>query len=95
MPLRPSQTRELFDRECGFPTERDAVIERVGDAAIASPDGEPVSVETVLRRSEQARYASAADLHDTLMANLDDDHVGRTDYDDRSGNPRRETHVSF
>jgi hypothetical protein len=95
MPVRPSETRELFDRECRFPTERAAVIDRVGEATIASPGGEPVTVETVLTRSDQTQFASAADLHDTLMANLGGDHVGRRNYDDRSPNPGRDADVSF
>lgn len=84
MPLRPSNTRELFARQCRFPTDRAAVVDAVGDVQISSPDGEPTDVRTVLERSSTTTYASVAELHSTVMANLPGDHVGRKRYDDRS-----------
>jgi hypothetical protein len=91
----PSATRELFARECSFPTERDAVIDTVGDVVIASPNGDPTDVETVLERSEETNYGSVGELHSTVMANLGEGHVGRKRYDDRSSARRREAELSF
>jgi hypothetical protein len=95
MSLSPSDTRELFARECSFPTDRGAVTESVGEVDIAAPNGAPVAVETVLERSEETEFETVAELHSTVLANLDDDHVGRKHYDDRSSNPERGTELSF
>lgn len=84
MSLSPSDTREAFVRECSFPTDRESVIESVGNLAIASPNGEDIDVETVLERSEETTFVSARELHSTIMGNLPDDYVGRKNYDDRS-----------
>ena len=91
----PSDTRELFARECSFPTEREAVIDAVGDVVIASPNGDPTDLETVLERSEETSYGSVGELHSTVMANLGEGHVGRKHYDDRSSARRQETELSF
>ncbi|WP_251342843.1 hypothetical protein [Haloplanus halophilus] len=94
MILRPSDTRELFARKCDFPAEEAAVVDAVGDVGIDSPNGETTDVRTVLERSSATRYASAADLHSTVMANLPADHVGRKRYDDRSRTAVRTTELS-
>ncbi|MFB6161587.1 MAG: hypothetical protein ABEJ61_10505 [Haloferacaceae archaeon] len=95
MALTRSDARELFASECSFPARREAVVEAVGDAEVAAPNGEAVAVATVLERSEERRYESATELHSTLLANLDEDHVGRKRYDDRSTDPARTENVSF
>jgi len=95
MALRPSETRELFARKCSFPIDRDAVVEAVGNVAIASPNGDGTDIEAVLSRSDEAEYASVGELHDTVMANLGDDHIGRKHYDDRSSTMTRDTERSF
>ncbi|MFB6074592.1 MAG: hypothetical protein ABEJ89_06235 [Haloarculaceae archaeon] len=95
MPFDPSETRDLFERECQFPAEHADVVASVGDADIGVPAGEAVAVQTVLERSDQERYESLSALHNTIMANLGEAHIGRKAYDDRSPNPRREDEVSF
>lgn len=95
MALKLSETRERLDRECSFPIERDAVIDAVGDVAIQSPNGDESDLETVLTRSGETTYASVDDLHNSLLGNLGDDHVGRKYYDDRSSTPAQETELSF
>lgn len=95
MPLSPSDTRAVFARECRFPAERSDVAEAVGDVAIDAPMGEPVHVRTILELSDVTVYDSADELHNTVMANLDADHVGRRYYDDRSPNHARDDTLSF
>jgi hypothetical protein len=95
MAHRPADVREPLTRECSFPADRETVAEAVGEVEIAASDGESVTVETVLARSEETSFASPTELHTTILANLDDDHVGRTEYDDRSANPTREENRSF
>jgi hypothetical protein len=91
----PSDVRELFDRECEFPAERDDVVAAVGDERIRAPNGDSITVEAVLERSDTTTFPSAIALHNTVMANLGDEHVGRQNYDDRSSNPERDTDLSF
>lgn len=90
-----NEVREQFARECSFPMDRDAVMETVGDVAIESPNGEDSELEAVLTRSGETTYASVDDLHNTVLGNLGDDHVGRKYYDDRSSTPAQDTELSF
>jgi len=95
MALKLSETRDRFDRECSFPTDRDAVIATVGDVAIQSPNGDASDLETVLTRSGETTYASADGLFNAVLGNLGDDHIGRKYYDDRSSTPAQDTELSF
>ncbi|MFB6112770.1 MAG: DUF5789 family protein [Halodesulfurarchaeum sp.] len=95
MSLRPSNARSVFARKCTFPAHQSDVVETVGDVGISPPVGEPVSVETVLDRSEETWYESPDALHNMVMANLGEDHVGRQYYDDRSPNHGRDRSLSF
>jgi len=95
MALKPAETRELFARECSFPIDRDAVIERLGDVAIESPNGDGSDLATVLARSSDSSYGSAEELFTTLMGNLGDEHVGRKHYDDRSSTQNDDSELSF
>jgi len=95
MALKPAETRELFARECSFPVDRTAVIERLGDVAIESPNGDGTDLATVLGRCSDRSYVSVEELFTTLMGNLDDEHVGRKYYDDRSNTQNDEPELSF
>lgn len=95
MVLRPSETRELFARQCSFPTGREAVVDAVGEVSVRSPNGDATTLRAVLERSSASTFASPADLHSTVMANLPGDHVGRKRYDDRSRTPGRHLELSL
>lgn len=95
MALDLSDARELFDRECSFPAERSEVIDAVGDRTIEPPSGTPVTAEEVIARSDMNRFESLSELHETLLTYLDDDHIGRKHYDDRSTDPTGRDEVSF
>ena len=95
MELRPSATRDVFARECTFPADQEAVVEAAGDVVVACPNGESVTVETVLDRTDQERYETVEALHGAVLGNLDGDYVGRKGYDDRSPNPQRDEELSF
>lgn len=95
MALSPSETRELFRRECQFPTEREVVVETVGEVAIASQNGPETDVESVLNWSEETSYETVSELHATVMANLPDEHIGRKYYDDRSSATAQGSELSF
>ncbi|QKY19216.1 hypothetical protein B4589_002060 [Halolamina sp. CBA1230] len=95
MPLKPADARELFVRECSFPMDQEAVVETVGNVAIESMNGDESDIETVLARSSETTYSSVEQLHNALMANLGDEHIGRKYYDDRSSVTTRSTELSF
>ncbi|GAA0292331.1 hypothetical protein GCM10009066_03560 [Halarchaeum salinum] len=62
---------------------------------IESPDGETVSLESILERGGESSFESARELHHSVLANLGEEYVGREDYDDRSSNHERDSQVSF
>jgi hypothetical protein len=95
MILRPSETRELFARQCSFPTGQSDVVDAVGEVGVRSPNGDTTDIRSVLERSSTSTFASAAELHNTVMMNLSGDHVGRKRYDDRSRTPARNTELSL
>jgi len=95
MILRPSETRELFARQCNFPTGQDAVVDAVGEVGVRSPNGDTTDLRSVLEWSSTSTFASAEELHNTVMANLPGDHVGRKRYDDRSRTPDRRVELSL
>ncbi|MFT4891752.1 MAG: hypothetical protein ACI9YT_002687 [Halobacteriales archaeon] len=95
MELDQSETLELFGSECSFPADPTDVIEAVGDARIEAPNGDSVAIEAIIERSNEATYSSAVGLHSTVMCLLDEDHVGRKAYDDRSNNVARDEELSF
>lgn len=87
--------RDRFETALSFPVDRDHVMETVGDVEIDPPDGDPVSVATVLELTDEREYETAGALHETLLANLGDDHIGRKHYDDRAANPSHDDDVSI
>lgn len=95
MILRPSETRELFARQCNFPAGQDTVVDAVGEVGVRSPNGDTTEIRSVLERSSTTTFASVAELHSTVMANLPADHVGRRRYDDRARTARRTTQLSL
>ncbi|MFB6089665.1 MAG: hypothetical protein ABEJ97_01285 [Halobellus sp.] len=62
---------------------------------ITSQNGDGTDIETVLNRGDETTYASVEELHNTVMANLDDDHIGRKHYDDRSSAKAQDDELSF
>ena len=90
MPVRPSAARDLFEAELTFPADAATVVETVGDRELDAPGGPSVSVESVLARTDEPRFRTAAELHETVLANLGEDYVGRKKYDDRSSNHVRD-----
>lgn len=94
--MRLSETREAFANRLTFPTDRDTVVDRVGDVTLDSPNGESETVAAVLDRSDAAEFASSTDLYLTVVGAVDEGFVGRKHYDDRGEQTgRRENQQSF
>ncbi|WP_435101590.1 DUF5789 family protein [Halarchaeum sp. P4] len=95
MALDPADTQERVAESCSFPADQETVLDAVGSVTLASPGEEAVELATVLERSDQSTFASARELHHTVLANLGEEYVGRPNYDDRSSNLARESQQSF
>lgn len=94
--MRLSETREAFADRLTFPTDRDTVLDRVGDVSLESPNGESETVAAVLSRSGAAEFASPDDLYRTVVGAVSEGFIGRKHYDDRSDQTgRREHQQSF
>jgi hypothetical protein len=91
--MRYSETEQLFDQACEFPTERDVVVEQLGDVVLATPNGETFTVREILELTDESGYRSAKDLYTSLLSNLDEEFVGIKYYDDRSGSTPGEDSV--
>ncbi|MFC6953078.1 DUF5789 family protein [Halorubellus litoreus] len=91
----PNHVHDRFETELSFPATHSDVLDTVGDVEIDPPNGDPVVVATVLERTDEEAYETATALHETVLANLDDDHIGRKHYDDRAANPSRNDEVSI
>lgn len=83
--MRVSKTRQLVEQACEFPIEHETVAASLGDVLLDCPNGEAVSVASVLERSDHRRYGSADELYNVILGNLDESFVGRKYYDDRGG----------
>ncbi|MFC6941560.1 hypothetical protein ACFQE8_16560 [Salinirubellus sp. GCM10025818] len=93
--MRLPELRDRLDEECTFPLETDRAAVLLENVRLDPPNGEPVELSTVLERDEETTYRSSRELHDSVLANLDERHVGRKHYDDRSRTPAREYELSF
>ncbi|MFB6081247.1 MAG: hypothetical protein ABEJ67_00360 [Halanaeroarchaeum sp.] len=91
----PSDARDVIVSECEFPAAQEEVAAALEEEAIRSPSGEPVDIPSVLAVTDEEEFATADEVHNTVLANLSEDHVGRKHYDDRSHNPAHDDHVSF
>lgn len=80
-----TEVRDVLDRECNFPAEESAVLSCVGDRRLEGVLEDPVTVRTVLERTEGTTYRSAQAVFEALAATVGEDYVGRKGYDDRGG----------
>ena len=89
--MRLSEARAEFERRLSYPVDRETVIGSIGDETLEAPDGEDTTVASVLERGDVDEFESAAELHDTLVALVDEGSVGREYYDDpeAEGRPDR------
>lgn len=84
-PMRYSETLQLFEQAFEFPAEHGTVVEQLGTVELSSPEGETVTVKSVLERTNETTYATSNDLYISLIGNLEDGFIGRKFYDDRAG----------
>lgn len=76
----------LEDRDLDYPLSCDAAIDAVGDVTLESPEGTEETVAQALSRETPETFHSAQELYEAVAANVDEDFVGRQEYDDRGPN---------
>jgi hypothetical protein len=85
--MRPTDAYETFDEAYSYPTDRQTVIDTMGETRIESPNGPGETIAETLRRSGTEEFRSAQELTDVFMGTLSDEYIGRKYYDDRGDNP--------
>jgi len=85
--MRPTDAYETFDEAYSYPTDRQTVIETMGETRIESPNGPGETIAETLERSGSEEFRSAQELTDVFMGTLSDQYIGRKYYDDRGDNP--------
>ena len=87
--MHPTETYDGFATNFSYPIDREEVIDAAGDTDIRAPTGTSDTVANVLERAETRTFGSARELHETIMANLGEEYIGRKNYDDRGTNVGR------
>lgn len=77
---------ELRDRlgEVEFPVDREELKAQLDGVQLDAPNGDPVDLAEILDRTEETSYDSVEMLRNTVLNRIDDRHIGRKHYDDRS-----------
>lgn len=77
---------EKLEREVDPPVTRRELLETCRDVEIDCPAGEDTEMKDVLKLDDASSYRCLQEIHETVMGNLDESHVGRKYYDDRGPN---------
>lgn len=93
--MQLSELCEHLDRACDFPIDHETLVTRMNDVEMAAQNGEATKLASVLDRADATDYRSVAEAHHTILANLDEAHIGRKHYDDRSSAGRQEEQLSL
>lgn len=71
-----------------YPIDESTVREHIGSAIIDSEDDDGgLTIEAILENHRDDEFASATELHQTILGELPDEYIGRKFYDDRGSNP--------
>lgn len=78
-----NEAYEKLEREVDPPVTRHELLETCRDVEIDCPAGEATNLTDVLETDDTSTYSCLQEIHETVMGNLDESHVGRKYYDDR------------
>lgn len=92
--MKVNEVHEKLKEDVETPVTRDDLVDQCRGIEIDCPTGEPTPLNDLLDRDGAATYDSLQEIHETLMGNLGESHVGRKYYDDRGPNYGTEE-VSF
>ncbi len=81
-----NEVYEKLERDVEPPVTRRELAEAFGDVEIDCPAGEATEMTEVLDMDDASTYTCLQEIHETVMGNLDESHVGRKYYDDRGPN---------
>mgnify|MGYP000197526803 CR=1 FL=1 len=81
--MKPTDTYDRFATKFSYPIDTDEIIEAAGDTDIQAPTGTPDTIANVLGRTDARTFESPRELHESILANLGEQYVGRKNYDDR------------
>ncbi len=84
--MRLNEARRTVEERIEPPVSVEDLRESCGDIEIDCPDGEPTTFTEVLEMDDERSYDCVTEIHESLMSNLPDSHVGRKKYDDRGPN---------
>lgn len=86
--MRLPEVRARLEADQEFPVDRETLIDAVGDLEIEAPNGESTRVRDALERVEEEQFHSIDGAYGALAGRLDEAHIGRKNYDDRSSTGR-------
>lgn len=82
--MQIQQLRSHLDEELSYPIDQETVVERIGSIEIEAPDREDSeTLATIVDSLGRETYGSADELYNTIVGNLNEEHIGRKFYDDR------------
>ncbi|MFC7199135.1 DUF5789 family protein [Halospeciosus flavus] len=88
--MRLPDVREHLEQDQQYPADRETLVETFGDLEIEAPNGESTSVSDALERTEVETFHSVDEAYGALAGRLDEAHIGRKAYDDRSSTDRQD-----
>lgn len=83
--MRYSETEQLFEQAFEFPVAHETVVGQLGEVELKTPSGDAVTINAILKRTNENTYQSPEGLYMSLLRNLEDGFIGRKYYDDRAG----------
>lgn len=84
--MRLTELPGILDESLAYPTDLQTVRDQIGELELDAPDqGDTRTVGAVLNDIEVAKFATAAELYESIFANLPEGYVGRKYYSDRGG----------
>ena len=67
-----------------FPAGDEEAKTHLEGVRLDAPNGDPVELTEILDRADETSYDSVEQLRNTVLNRIDDRHIGRKHYDDRS-----------
>ncbi|MFB6080368.1 MAG: hypothetical protein ABEJ81_05165 [Haloferacaceae archaeon] len=83
--MRPTDAYDHFETTFSYPIAHEDIVAATGDTTVQAPTGPSESIAEVLDRAAPQTFHSPRDLHETFLANLGEQYIGRKFYDDRGG----------
>lgn len=101
--VKIEQLRTFLGEELSYPIDQESVIEQIGTVEIEAPDqDDSETIATIVDSLGRETYGSADELYNTIIGNVNEEHIGRKFYDDRgqhsvdsSEGPEEERDISF